>query len=256
MLRRTLSVVTLMLVPLVSLVAQGSLPMTGKANGTATTDAPATFRFTPTGPGVLTVVVKGADDFTIRVLDGDGQMLPDGSADNDVNGSTGLEFLALPVGYAEPLVVEVAMLSEESGGGKFTIAAGFVVEESFARAPDPDRRPSTAKVLAVGAASEETLNGSEGDAWDWFKITANEPMTMVIVTRMTEGTEGDLTLATFTDNDFATSVADSDQDLQGHTGNESVTVDVKAGQTVHVKVASLFGSGGASPYRISVGRVP
>lgn len=256
MLRRTLSVASLMALPLVSLVAQAALPMNGKANGTATTDAPATFHFTPTGPGVLTVVVKGTDDLTIRVLDTDGQMLPEGSADKDANGSTGLEFLALPVGHAEPLVVEVAMLSEESGGGKFTIAASFVVEESFARAPDPDRRPSTAKALTVGAASEETLNADEGDSWDWFKITASESMTLVIVTRMAEGTEGDLTIGTFTDNDFATSVADSDQDLQGHTGNESVTVDVKAGQTVHVKVASLFGSGGASPYRISVGRVP
>jgi hypothetical protein len=256
MLRRTLRVASLLSLPLFPLIAQAPLPMGTKGSGTATTEAPATFRFTPAGPGVLTVVVKGSDDMTIRVVDGDGQVLPDGTADNDVNGSTGLEFLALPVGYAEPLVVEVAMLSEEGGGGKFTIAASFVAEDAFARAPDPDRRPSTAKALTVGAASEETLNADEGDSWDWFKITANEAMTLVIVTRMAEGTEGDLTIATFTDNDFATSVADSDQDLQGHTGNESVTVDVKAGQTVHVKVASLFGSGGASPYRISVGRVP
>ena len=256
MLRRTLRVASLLSLPLFPLVAQTALPMSGKANGTATTDAPASFRFTPTAPGILTVVVKASDDVTIRVMDGDGQMLPEGSADNDVNGSTGLEFLSIPVGYAEPLVVEVTMLSDEGGGGKFTIAASYLVEEAFARAPDPDRRPSTAKALTVGAASEETLNADEGDAWDWFKVTASENMTLVIVTRMAEGTEGDLTIATFTNNDYATSVADSDQDLQGHTGNESVTVDVKAGQTVHVKVASLFGSGGASPYRISGGRVP
>ena len=256
MLRRTMSSLMLLILPLFPLLAQAALPMNAKANGTATTEAPATFRFTPSGPGVLTVVVKASDDVTIRVVDGDGQMLPEGSADNDVNGSTGLEFLALPVGYAEPLTVEVTMLSEEGGGGKFTISASFVAEEGFAKAPDPDRRPSTAKALNVGAASEETLNADEGDGWDWFKITASESMTLVIVTRMAEGTEGDLTIEAYTDGAFDTPAANSDQDLQGHTGNESVTVDVKAGQTVHVKVASLFGSGGASPYRISVGKVP
>jgi hypothetical protein len=131
-----------------------------------------------------------------------------------------------------------------------------VADEGFARAADPDRRPSTAKALTVGAASEETLHADEGDGWDWFKVTASEAMTLVIVTRMAEGTEGDLTLEAFTGNDYSSPAANSDQDLQGHTGNESVTLDVQAGQTVHVKVASLFGAGGPAPYRISVGKVP
>lgn len=255
MLRHTLRVASFLLLPL-PLVAQAALPIGSKGSGTATSEAPVTFRYTPPGPGVLTIVVNGGDDLTITVLDADGQQLPDGSADTDANGKTGLEFLALPVGYAEPLQVVVSLLSEESGGGKFSISAAFLADEAFARAPDPDRRPSTAKSLTVGAASEETLNADEGDGWDWFKITATESMTLVIVTRMAEGTEGDLTLEAYTDGTFDTPAANSDQDLQGHTGNESVTVDVKAGQTVHVKVASLFGSGGASPYRISVGKVP
>ncbi len=256
MLRRVLSVALLVVLPSVSLVAQAALPIGARASGTASTDAPATFRFTPSGPGVLTVVVKGNDDLTIRVVDADGQMLPDGSADRDLNGSTGLEYLAVPVGYAEPLVVEVTLLSDDGSGGVFSIGASFVAEAAFERAPDPDRRPSLAKALTVGAASEESLNADEGDSWDWFKVTASEAMTVVVVTRMAEGTEGDLTLEAFVDNDFSTPTANSDQDLQGHTGNESVTIDLKAGQTVHFKVASLFGSGGTSPYRISVGKVP
>ena len=256
MLRRTLSVATLLSLPLMPVLSQAALPINGKANGTASSESPATFRFTPTGAGILTVVVRGADDLTIRVVDADGQMLPEGSADQDVNGSTGLEYLALPIGYAEPLVVQVALLSEADGGGAFSIAATFVAEEAFARAADPDRRPSLAKELTVGAATDESLNPEEGDAWDWFKITASEAMTLVIVTRMVEGTEGDLTIEAFAGESFTEPTADSDQDLQGHTGNESVTLDVRAGQTVHVKVASLFGTGGPSPYRISVGKVP
>lgn len=256
MLKRFLNVTAMLALGGASLSAQAALPMSGKATGTVSSEMPARFTFTPSGPGVLTVVVKAADDVTIRVVDADGQMLPDGSADNDVNGATGLEFLALPVGHADPLVVEVTMLSEEGGNGAFTIAGSFIAEAAFARAADPDRRPSLAKALTVGAASEESVNAGEGDAWDWFKVTATESMTLVIVTRMAEGTEGDLTIEAFTEGNFAEPVANSDQDLQGHTGNESVTVDVKAGQTVHVKVASLFGSGGAAAYRISVGKVP
>ena len=52
-----------------------------------------------------------------------------GSADRDLNGSTGLEYLAIPVGYAEPLVVEVTMLSDDGSGGVFSIGANFVAEQ-------------------------------------------------------------------------------------------------------------------------------
>lgn len=256
MLKRLLCVTAMLSLGGAPLWAQAALPMTGKVTGTTADEAPAKFRFTPPGPGVLTVVVRASDDVTIRVVDADGQMLPEGSADKDLNGATGLEFLALPVGNADPLTVEVTLLADEGGGGKFTIAASFVAEDGFARAADPDRRPSLAKALTVGAASDESLSADTGDSWDWFKITASESMTLVIVTRMAEGTEGDLTIEAYTEEKFDEPVANSDQDLQGHTGNESVTVDVKAGQTVHVKVASLFGTGGEAPYRISVGRVP
>lgn len=254
--RHSVSLLALLAVGGAPLAAQANLPIGASASGTTSSDAAAVFRYTPPGAGVLTIVVRGNDDLTIRVSDVDGQPLPEGSADTDHNGNTGLEFLALPVGNTDPLQIEVALLSDDGGSGAFTISASFLREDGFARASDPDRRPSLAKVLTVGNASDETLNPDEGDYWDWFSVTAREAMTIAVVTRMTTGTEGDLVVEAFADGNYAESVARSDQDLQGHTGNESVSFDLKAGQTVHIKVAALFESGGNTPYRISVGRVP
>lgn len=248
-----LAVLSLLTVPL---AAQAPLPMGSKASGITTSEAPAEFRFTPPSAGILTIVVHANDDVTIQVVDEDGQMLPNGSADGDQNGSTGLEFLAVPLGQTDPVRVQVTLLSEEGGSGAFTISAAFVAEEGFAQPADPDRRPSLARGLTVGAAIEDAVNPDEGDRWDWFVIRATEAMSVTVMTRMAEGTEGDLVLTAYTGGDFDSEVAHSDQDMQGHAGNESLTVSLKAGEALHVKVASLYESGGSAPYRISVGRMP
>ncbi|HRP07272.1 MAG TPA: hypothetical protein PLL69_02175 [Gemmatimonadales bacterium] len=234
--------VAILLAGTVSLSAQGRLPIGTSGSGTASSEQPARFDFTPSGPGVLTIVVHAMDDVTIRVTDSDGQPLPEATVDRDYNGQLGLEFLAVPVSDEDPLRVEVTAY-DDSEGGSFTITASFIASEAFRKAADPDRRPSLAKPLAVGAASEESLDPDGGDGWDWFRITADQAMTVAIVTRMSEGNEGDLTLAVHAENAYDTALADSDQDLQGHTGNESVSVDLKAGQSVYVKVAALFGGG-------------
>ncbi len=247
---------TLMPVLVASLPAQQALPVGAGASGTTAADAPASFHFVPPSAGVLTIVVRGNDDLGIVVTDEDGQAIPEGQGDVDHNGSTGLEFLVVPLSGTDPVVVSVQLVSDAGGEGAFAIRASFIAEEGFARPSDPDRRPSLAGAVTIGQASEQSLDPDAGDAWDWFRITANEAMTVAIVTRMAEGTDGDLVLEAFADGDYSEAIARSDQDLQGHTGNESVTVDLKAGQVVHVRVSTLWQTGGQSPYRLSVGRVP
>lgn len=254
--RQWVMVVAAMSLAVGSLQAQAALPIGSSASGTTSEEQPASYSFTPPGAGVLTVVVSGSDDLVIEVVDQDGQPLPGGRADGDNNGSTGLEFLAMPVGNSDPLMVRVTMLSEDGGSGAFAISASFVREDRFSKPGDSDRRPSLARSVTVGAAIEESLHPAEGDQWDWYTIRANEAMTVAIVTRMNESAEGDLVIEAFTDGDFNEAVARSDQDLQGHTGNESVTVDLKAGQSLHFKVTALWEAGGLTPYRLSVGRVP
>ena len=238
------------------LAAQAPLPTNGKVSGTTTAGAPAEYRFTPPSAGVLTVVVRANDDVTITVTDEDGQMLTGGYADSDNNGSTGLEFLAIPLGSTDQVRILVTMLSEEDGTGAFTIGGTFVAEEGFAQVADPDRRPSLARTIAVGSAMEDAVHPDEGDRWDWYVIRATEAMTVTVMTRMEAGVEGDLVLTAYTGGVFDSEVAQSDQDLQEVLGNESVTVTLKAGDVLHVKVASLSETGGAAPYRISVGRMP
>jgi hypothetical protein len=71
-----------------------------------------------------------------------------------------------------------------------------------------------------------------------------------------DGTRGDLILEAYLGDNMSESVARSDQDLREHAGNESLTVEVRAGERVRFKVASLGDSGGAIAYRLSLGKMP
>jgi hypothetical protein len=238
------------------LSAQWDLPVDSRGSGVTTDSTPARFAYTPAGPGVLTVVVNATDDVGIRLVDADGQLDINGSVDSDHNGQPGLEVLSIPLGYAEPVFVEVHLLSEQGGGGAFSITATFIAEPAFGQPDTPDRRPSEAKVIAVGSVVNESLDPEMGDSWNWYAITAAEAMTVVVATRTDTPDSGDLAMAAYLDDDYANSVAWSDLDRQGNPGSESFTIDLEAGQTVHVKVSSLYGTGARIAFKLAVGRVP
>ncbi len=253
--RRVLPLLALLLLPTTAF-AQAPLPVGTTGSGTlGDGGAPARYLFTAAGPGVLTVAVNGKEDLTLAVLDEDGQPLPDGTADRDLNGDLGSELLSVVLTRGGGYLVEVRSAAS-SGATRFTVGGAFVAMPAFERPADPDRRPSLARALTVGTAQQDELNPGGGDLWDWFSVKASEAMTLVIVTRMEEGTEGDLVLEAYLGADYSTPTTQSDQDLQGHTGNESLTIDVKAGDTVRIKVKSLSTTGDAAPYRLSIGRVP
>lgn len=254
MFRRSLAVLALLALP-AALSAQAPLPMGTTGSGTLGEGGAAVrFRFTAAGAGVLTLAAHGPEDLTLAVMDEDGQPVADGTADRDLNGDLGSETLSVVLSYGGVYLVEVR--SNGSSAAKFSIGASFVAMAPFERPPDPDRRPTQARPLTVGAAHTDEIHPSQGDLWDWFTVRATEAMTLVVVTRMEEGTEGDLVLEAYLGGGFAEPTTQSDQDLQGHTGNESVTIDVKAGDIVHIKVKSLGTAGDAAPYRLSIGRVP
>jgi hypothetical protein len=119
---------------------------------------------------------------------------------------------------------------------------------------DPYRRPSAAKSMAVGTPIDDTLKGDDGDQWDWFTLKPAETGTLVLVLRRTAG-DADLALEAFLDGKFTAPVQRSDQDLQGNTGDESVMLNVSAGQTVHVKVSSLVSNPNAG-FRLSSSILP
>jgi hypothetical protein len=145
----------------------------------------------------------------------------------------------LAVALTEGGVYLVEVRSHGGSADTFSIGAAFVPMPAFARPPDPDGRPSRAGRLTVGATHADALHPDEGDQWDWFTINVLERTTLVVVTRMDEEVDGDLALEVYLDSDYSTPAVQSDQDLQGNRGNESVTVDVRAGQPLHIKVRSF-----------------
>ncbi len=236
-------------------IAQSALPVGSTTTGALGANGEAArYRFQASGPGVLTVVVHGTEDLTLAVMDEDGQPVADGTADRDLNGNVGSELLSVVLTEGGTYLVEVR--SHGSDGGSFTVGGAWVAMPAFARPPDPDGRPSRASRLSIGATHTDQLHPDEGDQWDWFTVSVTERTTLVVVTRVDEGVEGDLALEVYLDNDYSTPAVQSDQDLQGNLGNESVTVDVRAGQPLHIKVRSFSSSGGSVPYRVSVTRVP
>jgi hypothetical protein len=222
--------------------------MSGPTAGSATGDEPAEYTYAAKTAGILSVVVQGTGDLALALLDEDGQTVPDGTSDRDMNGSQGTELLSATI--TEPGMYRVRVRLQGSGSSKFEIAGSFLSFPPFARRPDPDRRPGQARALVVGKPFDDSLDPGAGDAWDWFVFKAARAGSLALVTRPLASTEADLILEVYTGGDFSSAADRSDQDMQGNTSNESVTINVEAGDTVHVKVINQSGST-ASKYRLS-----
>jgi hypothetical protein len=211
-----------------------------------------TFQVEVREAGLLTVVAHAGDDILLEVTDQDGQLLPDGRIDVDRDGDTGLELGT--VALSAPGTYRIAV-REFSGGGttRFTLAASFLPFPGLARRPDPDGRPSGAVEMAIGESREGRIHGAAGDLRDWYRVAAPSAGTLTVITRAPGEDVGDLVLEAFLDGDYATSVQRSDQDIQGNRANESVSVSVAAGQTLHLRVSAHSPARDPIPYRISVG---
>lgn len=247
-----LSCASVALLPVPAL-SQTALPLTKPETGKATDAAPAVYQFVAKTAGVLTVAVEGSGDLALAVTDADGQPLPNGTSDRDLNGAEGTEQLSVTISEAGAYQVRVRV----NGGGAsaFQIGASWLSFPSFARDPDPDGRATKGQPLQVGQAHEDSLAPAKGDNWDWFIMKTTQAGTLAIVTRAQGDEKPDLVLEVYTGGDFAKPSSRSDRDLQANSANESVTVNVTAGETVHVKVSGAFSST-AAKYRLSSTLIP
>jgi hypothetical protein len=234
--------------------AQTALPIGTPQRGKVTADAPAEYTIAAKTAGVLVVALQGEGDLALQVTDADGQTLPEGSADRDLHGSEGKELMSMLV--PEPGNYKVRVRLQGGSASTFQINGSWLSFPPFAQAStDPDRRPSQANAAQIGKAFEDSLNAPAGDAWDWYEMKVTEPGTLVVVTRPVGESDTDLVLEVFTGTDFSRPAGRSDQDLQGSKSNESVTLNVEAGQSVHVRVAGAFSSANGK-YRLSSNLVP
>ena len=228
--------------------APAALPVGKTTAGQVSSQTATIFQFTAPSAGVLTVAVHADADVTLTVTDEDGQALPDGASDRDLYGAGGNEQVMVALPERGAYRVQVALL--DSGNSKFEIGAGWIAMPAFARATDPDRRPSLATALDAGRSVEDSLDGDAGDNWDWFAITAKTSGTLTVILRSVNDDSPDLALELYTADDLTKPSVRSDDDLQGNTANESATVDVKAGQKIFVKVLGATGSA-SGPYRLA-----
>jgi hypothetical protein len=232
-----------------------ALPMNASVAGTLGTGGEAAkYSFTATGAGLLTVAANAPSDITIAIMDEDGQMLREGAIDRDHAGNVGREYGTVVIPRAGKYAVEIRGL-DASGSVAFTVGGSVVAMAALELPEDPDGRPAFAKAVQPGVALEDQVNPDAGDAADWYSVTAETSMTLVIVTRVEEE-GGDLVIEAFSAGDMSQSVGRSDQDLRGNPGNESVTVEMRAGETVKFKVFALNERGGVINYRVSLGMVP
>lgn len=251
--RIVLAVVTALSAASAPSAAQSPLPLGTTSQARLPVGEPSVFVFEARAAGFLTVVVRseGGDDLAFTVTDDEGQSLPDGSADMDLGGNVGAEQLVVtlpgPGGYA------VHVRSLGGMGGAFQIGGSFLESASASGIQDPDGRPSGAIRLAVGESHEDSIDAGRGDSWDWYRIDVTGDGALTVLTS-SQG-EGDLRLELYADGAFGEAMDASDQDMEGVLGNESITVNVRAGQTVYLRVTSAFG-GGYAGYRIASGLIP
>jgi hypothetical protein len=251
--RFALAIVVVVSLPLAA-AAQSPLPLGAPQQGKVSSDNPVEYTVVAKTAGLLGIAVQGEGDLAFQVTDEDGQTLPDGNVDRDLNGSEGTEMVSMLI--PEPGTYKVRVRVQGNATSTFTIGGSWLSFPPFARASsDPDRRPRSARSLVIGKAHEDSLNSEAGDLWDWFVMKASQSGTLAIVTRRVGDGDSDLVLEVYLNNDFSKPADRSDQDLQGNNANESVTVNVDAGQVVHVKVAGTF-SRTNTKYRVSSSLIP
>jgi hypothetical protein len=242
----------LLLFWLVPPVAAQQLELGKITKATTSSQQVASFNFNANAAGILTVVARSTDesDIVLVVTDADGQPLPNGRSDQDIGGDTGAEQFAVTIPRAGGYQVRV---EPYSGSATFQIGASWLAFPDLEVPPDPDGSPSKAIAITVEQQSvSDGLDGSGGDYWDWFVYTADQAGTLTVATR---AEEGDLVLEAYSAGDYAEAMERSDQDLQGVSGNEALTLVVEPGQKFFFKVAA-FTEGATIPYRLQIGFMP
>jgi hypothetical protein len=248
------STMILTLVTATSVAAQNPLPLGAPQTGKLASGGAAEYAVDAKTAGIITAVVNGEADLVLQIVDADGQALPDGRSDRDLNGAVGTEVVSVIV--PEPGAYRVRVTANGNEAASFEIAGAWVSFPVFLRAnPDPDRRPGNAIAAEIGKAIEDSLDAKAGDNWDWFVLSPAQGGALAIVTRRVGSGEADLRLEAYLDGNFSEAAEESDADLQGDSANESLIVNVKPGQRVHVRVSRVF-SEGTTRYTLSSNLVP
>jgi len=243
------SAVSVLLLALPALAAaQTPLPLGSTTKGSITNGQAAVYTVTAPGAGVLSVAVQADGDVRLVLTDADGQPVPGGTADSDLNGSPGTEILSATIGRPGEYRLSVELFSNDDV--TFDIGGSFLAFPAFEQPEDPNGKPGQATALTIGEAHEDSLDTPGGDGWDWFVVTPDQDASLAIVTRALNGATIDLAIEVYMGGDYSQPAGRSDQDQQDDVANEAVTLAVRAGQPVHIKITGAMGDA-VGGYRIS-----
>ncbi len=234
--------------------AQTPLPLGTTAKGGLSEGQISEYVFEAREAGFLTVILRaeGSEDLVLFVTDEEEQELPDGRSDQDLGGNPGAEQLMVTLTAAGRYRAFVATFM--GGSPTFQIGGSFLASKLAVAPSDPDGRPSTALELAVGDSHEDSLTPNDGDRWDWYRMSVTAGGALTVLTR-SDG-DGDLALEVFREGEYREPIDASDEDMEGVMGNESVTMDVAAGDVLYLRVLTRFGGGLNIPYRVTSGLIP
>lgn len=224
-----------LLAVLPSLAMAESLPLGETIEGSTGNPDIASYEFQTESAGVLTVIVRATSDVVINVVDELGVQIVDGYVDTDYYGDGGAEQGAIIIGEAGDYQVRIEPLS---GTADFVLAANWLPFEAVGRKADPQGTPDESIHMGIGKIYNGLIRESLGDRQDWYRVEAARDGVLNVSTR-TPGS--DVVLEYYQDGNFGSSVERSDQDLDGDTGRESITVNAREGQ-VYYFVVTAFSS--------------
>jgi hypothetical protein len=222
--------------------------------GTTSSGNPASFQYRAESAGILTVAIRSTDetDLVLVVTDADGQVLPEGRSDQDLDGDGGAEQVAITL--PRPGLYQVRVEPYSSGLSSFRIGASWLGFPDLEQPGDADGTPSTARSITIQQGPiNDMLDPTSGDHWDWYALRADRAGMLTVATR---ASDGDLVLEAFAEGNFGDSEERSDQDLQGTSGNEALTLSVTPGQTLYFKVSMYGNPDNPISYRLSIGFIP
>ncbi|XAM00618.1 hypothetical protein OT109_04345 [Phycisphaeraceae bacterium D3-23] len=222
----------------------------------------ATFRFQADQPGMLTLLTYLPDNqarVRMQLTDAEGGVVPGGFVNgnaqlggrgarivvdefgNPTGALPGLSYITVPLPEAGDYRIEMTVVGETEAsvqvGGSwvaFEQVAGVPVQPAPPVVPPPPPPPpfdptEVATDLATGEALELEIEDGVG----WVKVVAEEPGTLVVVSR---AGNNEVSLSAFRDGQFADPRYTMNRNRSGRRGNEALMFHANAGDTWFVRV--------------------
>ena len=205
-----------------------------------TYDAPAEVGFVAAEPGVLTVMVVNGrgEDMVAVVVDDNRQDLPDGWIDNDPALLNGGEIGVVALPAAGSYSVLVYPWDEAAGPTVAEVTLGFQPLAALESPADPQGKPLAAAVLEPGVEVGGALGLIPGDRRDWYTLKVERDGPVQLTLRVPAVADADLLLQVFEPGVYWRSIFYADGTDEQIMGNETMTIDGRAGETLYVRVGA------------------